>query len=118
MTPYDAVDHAEAWSQTVAATDYLAATSLPGFSVLDALSEAIDDWCSALLDVQSDDRPVGSWNDPDRLRTAVERLLGMTAPAIGGGADGLGQILTAALSAWLARTADDVNDGQPFASHC
>lgn len=115
MTPHDPIDHADVWSQTVAATEYLAAIARPGFTVWDALCEAIDDWCTGLLDVQADDQPAGSWDDPDPLRTAVERLLGMTAPAIAGHFEGLGEVLTAALSAWLARTADDVNDGHRFA---
>ena len=115
MTPHDPIDHADVWSQTVAATEYLAAIARPGFTVWDALCEAIDDWCTGLLDVQADDQPAGSWDDPDPLRTAVDRLLGMTAPAIVGHSDALGELLTVALSAWLARTADDVNDGQRFA---
>lgn len=114
MTSHDPIDHADVWSQTVAATEYVAAIARPGFTVWDALLEAIDDWCTALLDVRSDDRPGSSWDDPDPLRTAVERLLGMTAPAIAGHSDGLGEVLAAALSVWLARTADDVNDGHRF----
>lgn len=114
MTSHDPIDHADVWSQTVAATEYVAAIARPGFTVWDALREAIDDWCTALLDVRFDDRPGSSWDDPDPLRTAVERLLGMTAPAIAGHSDGLGEVLAAALSVWLARTADDVNDGHRF----
>lgn len=114
MTPLDPIDHADVWSQTVAATEYLAAIARPAFTVWDALCDAIDDWCSALLDVQSGDLPGRSWDDPDALRTAVERLLGMTAPAAADGAEGLGEVLTAALSDWLARAVDEVNDGHRF----
>ena len=54
-------------------------------------------------------------DDPDPLRTGLERLLACTSGA--GGPDGLemGAILTAALDAWVRRMADQYNDGHRFA---
>ena len=116
MTPHDPTDHADTWAQTIAATAYLADTTHPGFTVWDALREAIDNWCAALVDLNPDHTPPIAWNDPARLRTSIEQLLRLTAPATNATTDGLDQLLTAALSAWLAHIADDVNDGHRFAS--
>ncbi len=54
-------------------------------------------------------------DDPDPLRTGIERLLACTSGA--GGPDGLelGTILSTALDAWVRRLADQYNDGHRFA---
>jgi hypothetical protein len=104
----------------VAATDYLSATHRLGLTIWEAVEEALRWWTTDHLTLPGDlpdgdlsDLPWG--DDPDPLRTGIERLLACTSGA--GGPDGLelGVILTAALDAWVRRMAAQYNDGHRFA---
>jgi hypothetical protein len=119
MTATPDVDTAAVWLDVVAATDYLAATHRLGITIWEAVEEAIRWWTTDRLtlpgelpDAAFSDLP---WDDPDPLRTAIERLLASTSGA--GGPDGveLGTILTTALDAWVRKMADQYNDGHRFA---
>ena len=116
MTPYDATDHRDVMAQLLAAVDYLAATTQSGLTVWDALNDAVRTWIAAPFD--GDARaPAGTpWDNPDPQRTSLADLLATTAPAGSPGGMALGEILTAALAAWVTRAADEVNDGHRFAA--
>jgi len=103
----------------VAATDYLSVTHRLGLTVWEAFEEALRWWAVAHLtlpgELADDDFAVLPWgDDPDPLRTALERLLACTSGA--GGPDGLemGVILDSALETWVRRMADQYNDGHRF----
>jgi hypothetical protein len=114
----DTADHGAVWLEVVSAVDYLAAVHRPGFTVWDALDEAVRWWTAELLDPRHGfpDRRPGElpWHDPDPLRSTIEVLLGAVAPAIGNDIPGIADAFTAALASWLAVTADEFNDGDPF----
>lgn len=104
----------------VAATDYLTSTHRLGLTVWEAVEEALRWWVIDRLTLPGDlpdaDFSALPWgDDPDPLRTGLERLLACTSGA--GGPDGLemGVILTAALDTWVRRMADLYNDGHRFA---
>ena len=103
----------------VAATDYLASTHRLGLTVWEAVEEALRWWVTDRVTLPGDlpDADFASlpWgDDPDPLRTGIERLLACTSGA--GGPDGLemGVILTAALDAWVRRMAELYNEGHRF----
>jgi hypothetical protein len=113
VTPYDPPDHIDVWSQTLAAVAYLADTTRPGFTIWDALDEAVRGWIAGTLDLpEPPEAPV--WDDPDRLRTSITTLLTVAPPAGTPGSVRLGDVLTAALGIWVRRAADRVNDGHRF----
>ena len=104
----------------VAATDYLAATHRLGLTVWEAIEEALRWWTTARLtlpgDLPDDAFATLPWpDDPDPLRTGLERLLACTSGA--GGPDGMemGAILHAALDHWVRQMAEQFNDGHRFA---
>lgn len=106
----------EIWLQVVSAVDYLADLERPGFTVWDALEEAVRWWKAehrklAGTGDESKDLP---WEDPDPLRSSLADLFDMVPTGGVGTTPGLGPILDAALSKWLARTAERVNDGLAF----
>jgi hypothetical protein len=104
----------------VAAVDFLSGTHRLGLTVWEAVEEAVRWWAAArltppgeLADEAFSELP---WDDdPDPLRTGVERLLACTNPA--GGPDGIefGAILTSAIEGWVRRMADQYNAGHRFA---
>ena len=107
------------WREVAAAVDYLAEIERPGFTVWDAVDEAVRWW---IFDHLSVDGELGQalldlpWEDPDPLHTTLLELFN-TVPATGA-VDGhaLAFVLDSALSAWLDRTAIRINDGQRFSS--
>jgi len=113
-------DHGGVWLEVVSAVDYLAAVHRPGFSVWDALDEAIRWWTAEHLDPRSGFSPHRvvdlPWHDPDPLRSTIERLLAAVAPADTPDGTTLPDALSAALAAWVTAMADGFNDGQPFAA--
>ena len=54
------------------------------------------------------------WDDPDPLRSTVERLLAAVAPADVPGGHALPDVFGAALAVWVAAIADEFNDGRRF----
>lgn len=112
-TPVDRDD----WLQLIAASSYLADLERPGFAVADAIEEALRRWTDAYLepiDPTSPERPQVPWDDPDPLRTTLERLLAIVPP--GGSYDGqlLTDIFISAVRAWVQDMAEALNDGRNF----
>lgn len=108
----------EIWLQIVAAVDYLSRGHRPGFGVWDAVEEALR-WYTAHL-VAGDDDALAAvvaaelpWDDPDPLRTALERLVEHHPPA--DDAESSAAAINAALVDWLRAMAHDYNDGRHFA---
>ena len=116
MSDRGAASTAKVWTQVGAAAEYLSELERPGFTVWDALDEAIRWWIfdRLSLDGEVDLGTELLWDDPDPLRTTLASLLETTASS--GAVDGheLSTVLDSALRKWLVRTADRVNDGQQF----
>jgi hypothetical protein len=114
------LDDGAVWLEVASAVDYLAGTHRPGFTVWDALDEALRWWTAELLDPRDGFPPRRAlelpWHDPDPLRSTIEALLTVVPPADAPGANALGDVFIAALAAWLAVMADEFNDGHRFAS--
>jgi hypothetical protein len=104
------------WDEVVSATDYLRELERPGFTVWDALDEAVRRWIVDHLSVDGDTETVPDlpWDDPDPLRTVLGELLNIVPSAGAPGGHTLAAVLDAALLAWLVRTAHRINDGHPF----
>jgi hypothetical protein len=121
VKPEDRSDRTDSrvWMEVVAAVDYLSATHRLGFTVWDAVEEAIRWWTVDYV-TPTDDLPDAAfaelpWDDPDPLRSTLERLLGAAAPL--GVTDGhhLSDVLSSALRVWVLRMAILYNDGHQFA---
>src|SRR4051812_44940249 len=99
------VDDAGVWLDVVAAVDHLSATDRLGLTVWEAVEEAIRWWTADRVPPPGDIHRVGNaelpWDDPDPFRSTLERLLAVASPA--GTLDGaeLGDIIAAALVAWV-----------------
>ena len=108
-------DGSAVWLDVVAAVDYLSSGPRPGLTVWVALAEAVDQWTVARLDEPATLRSPALWDDPDPLRSAVDRLMNTTGGP--GTIDGssLGDVLDVALECWLREMADLYNDGYRFA---
>lgn len=109
----------ETWLEVVAAVDYLSRGHRPGFTVWDAVEEALR-WYTAHL-VAGDDGGLAAmaaaklpWDDPDPLRTALERLVAHHPPADDGEGTSA-EAIHVALSDWLQSMSHDRNDGHRFA---
>ena len=109
----------ETWLEVVAAVDYLSRGHRPGFTVWDAVEEALR-WYTAHLVAGDDDALAAMataelpWDDPDPLRTALERLVAHQPPADDGSGTSA-EAIHAALTDWLRSMAHDYNDGHHFA---
>jgi hypothetical protein len=108
----------EVWLNVAAAVDYLSATHRLGLTVWQAVEEAIR-WWSVDYDAPTDDLPDAAfaelpWDDPDPLRSTLERLLDVVAPI--GVTDGhdIAAVLSSALTVWSERMAVLYNDGHSF----
>jgi len=108
----------ETWLEVVAAVDYLSRGHRPGFTVWDAVEEALR-WYTAHLIAGDDDRLAAiaaadlPWDDPDPLRTALERLVEHHPPA-SDAVMGSAEAIDVALVDWLAAMALEHNDGHRF----
>jgi hypothetical protein len=104
------------WDEVLSATSYLRELERPGFTVWDALDEAVRWWIVDHLAVDGDTEAVPDlpWDDPDPLRTVLGELLNIVPSAGAPGGHALAAVLDAALVAWLTRTANGINDGHPF----
>lgn len=110
----------ETWLEVIAAVDYLSRGHRPGFTVWDAVEEALR-WYTAHLVAADDDALAAAaaaklpWDDPDPLRTALERLVVHHPPAVE--AEGTSaNAIHAALIDWLLLMAHEFNDDHRFAS--
>lgn len=111
--------HSTIWLDVIAAVDYIAEVHRRGFTVWDAVEEAIRWWSADRL---GDPDGVGTpsfddlpWDDPDPLRTGLERLFATVAPATVPDGHQLGDVLTGALTVWLQFMVNTYNDGHQFA---
>jgi hypothetical protein len=118
QVPADQTDTA-VWLDVVAAVAYLSTTHRLGLTVWEAVEEAIR-WWTIDYTTPTDDLPDAAfaelpWDDPDPLRSTLERLLGVAAPV--GVTDGndLATIVSSALDLWVDRMAILYNDGHLFA---
>lgn len=108
----------ETWLRVVAAVDFLSRGHRPGFTVWDAVEEALR-WYTAHLVAGDDDALAAMasaelpWDDPDPLRTALERLVAHQPPNGDGGGTSA-EAVHAALIDWLRAMAHDYNDGHRF----
>jgi hypothetical protein len=106
------------WLDVVAAVDYLSATHRLGLTVWEAVEEAIRWWTFDYI-TPTDDLSDAAfaelpWDDPDPLRSTLERLLGLAAPVgITDGQD-LAAVLSSALAVWVDRMAIVYNDSHTF----
>ena len=119
MTSAERFEQARVWLDVLGAVDYISETHRPGLSVWDALEEGIRFWSIDRL-APNDGFPDPTlhelpWNDPDPLRSSIERLFAAVGPA--GTTDGhvLSDVLTSALGVWVDRVAELYNDGHQFA---
>ena len=109
--------YSETWLDVVAAVDYLAATHRPGFAVWDAIEEAVRWWTSARLDPEGDFSSSAvelPWNDPDPLRTSLERMVEVVGPIQSMDGLPIPDVLDGALRAWLGEMSERCNDGEAF----
>lgn len=118
MTTAERSEPARVWPDVLGAVEYISETHRPGLSVWDALEEAIRWWSIDRL-APSDGFPDPllselPWNDPDPLRSSIERLLAAVGPA--GTTDGhaLSDVLTSALAVWVDQMVKRYNDGRHF----
>ena len=118
MTTVERFEQARVWLDVLGAVDHISETHRPGLSVWDALEEAIRWWSiDRLAPSDGFPDPILSelpWNDPDPLRSSIERLLAAVGPA--GTTDGhaLPDVLASALSGWVDQMATRYNDGHNF----
>ena len=112
-------DGSGVWLEVVAAVDHLCVTTRFGFTVWDALEEALRWWTAVRLAPAAGTEHAGvvelPWDDPDPLRSTLERVFAVVGSV--GTLDGaeFGDVLTAALEAWVERIARVHNDGHVFA---
>ena len=66
------------WLEIVGAVDYLSVTHRFGLSVWDALEEALRWWITDRFDQGTEPAPL-PWDDPDPLRSTLERVVGSVA---------------------------------------
>jgi hypothetical protein len=109
----------ETWLEVVAAVDYLSRGHRRGFGVWDAVEEALR-WYTAHL-VAGDDAALAAsaaaelpWDDPDPLRTALERFV-VHHPTPAEAEETSSDAIHAALSDWLRVMAHEYNDDCRFA---
>ena len=111
--------HAAVWLEVVSATDYLTLHHKPGFSVWDAVEEAIRWWATDFLSPSDESEMVEApelpWTDPDPLRSSIERLLATVGASELPDGHGMPDALTAALRVWLRLMSNTYNDGHQFA---
>ncbi|MEK7424512.1 MAG: hypothetical protein AAB131_11815 [Actinomycetota bacterium] len=105
-------DSIDLWRQVASAVEYIAAFERPGFSVWDAVADAIDCWIEDGSFGDTD--TCGRWGDVDGLRSSIGDLLSRVPPAGAHGGVPAAEALGAALSNWLEQTAADFNDGCRF----
>lgn len=106
----DTEDSVDLWREVASAVEYIAAMERPGFTVWDAVSEAIEQW----LAVDTPSR--GGWVDADRLRSWIDELVARLAPAGAAGDGSLAAALGAAMSDWLRAVEFDANRRWSFAA--
>ena len=105
----------QTWLDVISAVDYLSRGHRPGLTVYDAVEEALR-WHIAALVAGPDDRRAFAqagdlpWDDPDPLRSALERLVLHQPPAVGDEFTTT-RAVHFALSLWTRRMADNFNDG-------
>lgn len=108
---------AEVWLDVVAAVDYLSEHHRLGLTIWEAVEEAVRWWTAGYVTPAGDvaDPTISElpWvNDPDPMRTTLQRLLEVLPPPTGRGAGPeLADVFTSALRSWVDTMADQYNDG-------
>lgn len=116
--PDDRPPSSDVWLQVVSATDYLGRGHRRGLTVWDAVEEAVR-WYTAYLVAGDDDALAAAaaaelpWDDPDPLRTALERLVLHHPPATEDD-ETIAEALHNALRAWLDAMSAQYNEGAPW----
>jgi hypothetical protein len=105
----------QVWLDVISAVDYLSRGHRHGLTVYDALEEAMR-WHTATLVAGDDDRLAATvaaelpWDDPDPLRSALERLV-LHLPSAVDEHTTTGHAIHAALAHWVQTMAAQYNDG-------
>jgi hypothetical protein len=109
----------QTWLDVISAVDYLSRGHRHGLTVYDAIEEALR-WHTATLVSGVDDTLAIvaaaelPWDDPDPLRTALERLVLHHPPATDEESTSAHAIHDA-LTCWVQAMADQYNDGHHWA---
>lgn len=104
-------DSADLWRRVASAADYMAMVHRPGFTVWDALEEAIRSWTDVCDGNASFRTP---WIDPDPLRTALANQLASLAMADAPGGRQFSEVLASSLADWLVAASMTFNSGHQF----
>ena len=112
MIPDITEDSVDLWRQVASAVEYIAMVERPGFSVWNAIADAIAVWIEDDSFGDADVRE--GWGEVDGLRSSIGDLLSRLPPAGAHGGVLVAEALGAALSDWLERIAADLNDGCRF----
>jgi Txe/YoeB family toxin of Txe-Axe toxin-antitoxin module len=106
------------WLDVVAAVDHLSRHHRLGLTIWEAVEEALRWWTADLVAPEWGDLGPDGWadtawvDDPDPLRTTIERLLATVEPSAWAGGPALERSLTGALEQWIRRMAEQYNDGR------
>lgn len=105
-------DSIDLWRQVASAVEYIAAVERPGFTVWDAIVEAIRWWIEdgSFGETAACDR----WSEVDGLRGSIGDLLSRLPTAGAPGGIHVAEALGAALSEWLEQVEAALNDGCRF----
>lgn len=109
------------WPEFLAAIDYLTDIARPDLTVTDALEEALRWWITEHLDPTDSDTPTAAvglpWDDPDPLRTVLERVT-TSVPSVGlPGGSQLANVIESAVRCWVVAMRNGVNDSADFSSN-
>lgn len=108
----------QVWLDVISAVDYLSRGDRHGLTVYDALEEALR-WHTAALVAGGDDFLAAAeasrlpWDDPDPLRSAMERLVLHHPPAIDEEST-TSWAIHHALKVWVDQMTDQYNDGRQW----
>lgn len=100
-------DSVDLWRQVASAVEYIAAVSRPGFTVSDAIEEALTDWLQL--------EPATTYTTSnDGFRLVLHELLGQLPPVGVPCGVSIAQGLAAAVGDWVIKAALQHNTGLRF----
>jgi hypothetical protein len=108
----------QVWLDVISAVDYLSRGDRHGLTVYDAVEEALR-WHTATLLAGGDEFLAAAeasqvpWDDPDPLRSALERLVIHHPPAVDDEST-TPYAIHHALKLWVDQMADEYNDGHKW----
>lgn len=103
-------DSVDLWRQVASAVEYIAAVERPGFSVSDAIEEALSDW----LQLEPATTYPTSNVEADGFRLVLHELLRQLPPVGVPCGVSIAQGLEAAVADWLSKAALQHNTGLRF----